>query len=55
MAVDEQRLAELVDRLEQTVAEIRQLVGSDRAKTPPVAEERSIRAFADEALRARDA
>jgi len=49
----ESRLIELVDRLQEVLDELREHVKEGRGASSPWAEE--VRAFADEALRDRDA
>ena len=53
MAAEDCRLAELLDRLETTLQEVRVLLRERQAAAP--AEAASVEAFADEAFRARDA
>jgi len=51
---EDDRLLALLDRLESTLQEIRAELRERRAEARP-AEEKTVRAFADEAFRARDA
>ena len=51
---NDERLLELLDRLEVTLQEIRTELRERRSEARPV-EDKTVRAFVDEAFRARDA